>query len=211
MSVLIHPSSLSKIMSDPKEKGEILSKGAKTYLTGLAAQHVYGFKPSFWSKETAKGLQVENQSIELYNHVFFTNYTKNTERKQNEFLTGESDIVGEDCILDIKSSWSLATFPATKAMAHDPDYEYQLRAYMMLWDKPFAELVFCMVSTPEDLLKYEDPTLHLVDHIPAEMRITVVQYKRDMDIEAKIVTKCKAAQEFVERTIETIRIEHQYN
>ena len=211
MSVLIHPSSLCKIMTEPKKKDAVLSDGAITYLTGLASQHVYGFKPSFYSKETAKGLQVEDQSIELYNHVNFTQHFKNTERRTDDILDGECDIHDEDSIVDIKSSWSLATFPATRAMAHDPAYEWQLRGYMRLWNKPHAILAFCMVSTPEEFLKYEDPALHLVDHIPQDMRVTVVRYTRDADIEARIVAKCRAAQEFVERTIETIITEHQYN
>ena len=209
--ILIHPSSLSKIMTEPKSKTEVLSAGAKTYLVGMAKEVVYGYRPVITSKYMTKGIQCEQDSIDLYNNVFFTTHAKNTQRITTDIMSGEADIVDEDLIIDIKTSWSLETFPATKEDAHSSDYEWQGRAYMMLWDKPRFELAFCMVSTPEEFLKYEDASLHLVDHIPAEMRVTVVDYKRDPDIEAKIVTKCKAAQEFVERTIETIRIEHQYN
>jgi hypothetical protein len=209
--ILIHPSSLAKIMTEPKKKDEVLSAGAKTYLVGLAKEIVYGYRPTITSKYMSKGTQCEQDSIDLYNNVFFTSHVKNEERISTDILSGEADIVDDDLIIDIKTSWSLETFPATKEDAHSSDYEWQGRAYMLLWDKPRFELAFCMVSTPEEFLKYEDASLHLVDHIAPEMRVTTVQYERDAEIEAKIIAKCKAAQEFVERTIETIRTEHQYN
>jgi hypothetical protein len=106
-------SSLAEIMTDPKEKGEILSKGAKTYLEAMAKEYVYGFNQVITGKYMDKGQIVEEESIALYNSVFFTNYKKNTERRNNDWITGECDIFTGSKIIDIKSSWSLATFPAT--------------------------------------------------------------------------------------------------
>lgn len=206
--ILIHPSSLSKIMPAPKKAGEALSEGAKTYLRQLAKEHVYGFRSRVDAKVLEKGLRCEQASIDLYNSVFFTSHFKNSTRVENDILSGEWDIEDDDTIKDIKSSWSLSTFPATQQDAHDPDYEWQLRGYMLLREKPFAELAFCMVSTPEDLIRWEDPSLHCVDHIDPALRVTRVQYKRDLELEQKIVEKCKAAQEYVAQTVETIRREH---
>lgn len=206
--IKIHPSSLAKIMPEPKKKDEVLSVGAKTYLTGLAKEIVYGYRATVTTKYMEKGLRCEQESIDLYNSVNFTSHVKNPERRENEFLTGECDIEDEDIIKDIKTAWSLETFPATVADAHDPDYEYQLRAYMMLWEKPFAELAFVMVSTPEELYRYENPQIHLVDHIAPELRVTKVRYTRDLEIEKRIEAKCRAAQAYVAEVVETIRREH---
>ena len=86
-------SSIGEIMTDPKGKDEVLSVGAKTYLEKLAKQFVYGYDEVISGKYMDKGIQVEDQTIELINRVFFTNYKKNTERRINEWVTGECDIL----------------------------------------------------------------------------------------------------------------------
>lgn len=204
----IRASSLSQIMTDPKTKGEVLSVGAKTYIAKQAKEFVYGFDEKISSKYMDKGIQVEDQSIELLNSVLFTNYLKNTERKDNDWITGECDIFTGDSIIDIKSSWSLATFPVIASQGEDKDYEWQLRAYMMLWDVDQASIAYCLVSTPEDLIKYEDPDLHLVDHISPDLRVTRVFYQRDKELEDKIVVKVEAAREYYQHIIQQIAKEH---
>jgi hypothetical protein len=109
-------------------------------------------------------------------------------------LTGECDIITDDTIIDIKTSWSLETFPATPSEAHDKDYEWQVRGYMMLYDRPKAEVVFCMVSTDKDLLTpWDNLSIHEVDHIEPRFRITAVCYERDEEIEATMIEKLEAA------------------
>lgn len=201
-------SSLSKIMSDPVKKTEILSVGAKTFITKQAIEFVYGFDEKISSKYMDKGIQVEDQSIELLNSVLFTSYQKNTERKENDWITGECDIFTGDSIIDIKSSWSLTTFPVLAEQGEDKDYEWQLRAYMMLWDVDQASIAYCLVSTPEDLIKYEDPELHQVDHIAPELRVTRVHYQRDKALEDKIKVKVEAAREYYQQIINQIAKEH---
>jgi len=88
----IRCSSLSKIMTEPKSKSETLSVGAKTYVEDLAKEFVYGYQKVVTSKEMEKGQLVEGHSIQLINDVFFTNYQKNTERRENDWITGECDI-----------------------------------------------------------------------------------------------------------------------
>lgn len=210
--ILMHPHALGKIMTDPKSKADKeageLSETAKTYLLCLAKEKVYGYRSYVTNKFMEKGLRCEQDSIGLYNSVFFTMHQKNTERRNSEILSGEPDIVDTDLIIDIKTSWSLETFPATKEQAHDDGYEWQGRAYMMLFDKPRFELAFCLVSTPEDLCKWESPDVHCVDHIAPQLRVTRVMYVRDSEKEALIESKCRKAQEFVETMIQRIKDEH---
>jgi hypothetical protein len=201
-------SSLAEIMTDPKEKGEILSKGAKTYLEAMAKEYVYGFNQVITGKYMDKGQIVEEESIALYNSVSFTNYTKNTERRNNDWVTGECDIFTGSKIIDIKSSWSLATFPATAEAGRDKTYEWQLRAYMMLWDVDQAEIAYCMVNTPDELIKYEQPELHYVDHIDEALRVTVVPYERDKALEDKIKVKVDAARKYLEDLVSIINQQH---
>lgn len=210
MLKLFRASSLSEIMTDPKSKTETLSVGAKSAVTRMAKEFIYGFKEEVSSKYMEKGLRVEDQSIELLNSVFFTDFKKNTERRNNEWITGEADIVdcNYDQIIDIKSSWSLKTFPALETDGMDKDYEWQGRAYMMLWEKPKFHIAYCMVSTPEDLIGYEQKSMHQVDGIERNLRVTLVTYERDLELEEKIKIKVNAARAYLEEVIEQITKEH---
>jgi len=196
-------------MTDPKTKGAVLSEGAKTYLEGVAKELVYGYTYCPTAKYMEKGTLVEDQSIALYNSVFFTNYVKNTERRETDFLTGECDIFTGSKIIDIKSAWSLHTFPATAAMGASKEYEWQMRGYMRLWDVDEAEVAYCLVNTPDELVGYEDPDLHYVDHIDEVLRITRVQYTRDRELEDKMEARALAAQQYVIEAMQRIGEEHQ--
>jgi hypothetical protein len=102
-------------------------------------------------------------------------------------MSGCCDIITDDLIIDIKSSWSLDTFPATPSEGENSDYEWQGRAYMWLYDRPAFELVYTMYDTHDDLLTdWDNRTIHKVNHIPSHQRVTVLSYERDMDKEEEI-------------------------
>lgn len=204
----MRPSSLGLIMTEPKAKTETLSVGAKTYIKSCAKEFVYGFTENVTCKYMEKGNLVENESIALYNRVFGTSHVKNTVRIENDYLTGECDINAPDEIIDIKSSWSLGTFPAFSEDAKKSDYEWQVRAYMILYNKHKAKVAHCMVSTPEHLVKYEQFDMHFVDGIEERLRVTVVNYERDLELDKKIEEKCKAAQIYFKEMVEAIANEH---
>ena len=207
--IKIHPSSLGKIMAMAKGKGpEVLSVGALTHCYDKAKEFVYGYKPEISSRYLEKGLEVEDLSIELYNTVFFSDLKKNTERLENSYLSGECDLKKTRRIIDIKSSWSIEQFPALSSRIKEPDYEWQGRAYMILWDKEEFELAYCLVSTPEHLIGYDSETLHYVDDIDPSLRVTTKLFQRDEEKDKLIRIKCLAAQIQIERFIEEIAVEH---
>ena len=209
MSIIFRASALSAIMTDGKGNDE-LSVGAKTYVTKLAKEFIYGYDERVTTKYMDKGLRVEDESIDLYNAVHLTSHAKNIKRKTNEWITGEADIVADDRIIDIKSSWCLTTFYVLADQGRDTGYEWQLRAYMMLWDKPRADIAYCLVSTPDDLIGYESKQLHKVDHINRELRVTIVPYKRDLALEDKIKIKVEAARVYYDQVIQEISKQHIY-
>jgi len=203
-------SALSEIMTDPKSKDEVLSVGAKTAVMKLAKELVYGYDEQISSKYMEKGILVEDQAIALYNEVFFTNHQKNIVRMSNLWITGECDIFTPEKIIDIKSSWSLATFPVTAEAGKDKGYEWQGRAYMWLWDVDQFEVAYCLVNTPDELIGYEQQDLHYVDHINPELRVTRVQYTRDKALEDKIKQRVEAANEYLTAMVRQIANEHEY-
>ena len=186
----IRCSALGKIMTNPRKKTEVLSATCKTYIKELVKEDLFGYRTTIDSKYLTKGIDLEDTSIDLYNEVHGTLYLKNTERLENEFITGECDINAEDKIIDIKSSWSLETFPASPEDVNNKDYEWQLRGYMMLYNKPKAELAYCMVSTPDYLLKeWDNWDIHKVDKHDPFLRVTTISFERDRDKEREIMDR----------------------
>ena len=145
-----------------------LSEGARTEILLMAKRDYYGYRSELNDRKVKKGILQESDSIDLINMVRLETYQKNYLRLENEFLTGECDIIS-DGIIDIKTSWDLDSFPATIAEAEKKTnakiYEWQLTAYMCLYDKPYAELIYCMVDTdPLDVVgRYRG------GHRPAEL------------------------------------------
>jgi len=197
--VLFRCSSIGKLMTEPRTKAEgPLSQGAKTYIRQLAAQEILSIDFEFSSKETEKGLLVEDESISMLNRVRGLNLAKNKERRSNEFITGECDLFDEQRRRghDIKSSWSASTFPIAVADCEDKLYEWQMRGYMALWDADEWEVNYCLVDTPEHLVRFEPVQMHIVSHIPEHMRITTWSIKRDKDKEEAIFEKVKHARAY---------------
>lgn len=197
--ILFRCSSIGKLMTEPRSKSEgPLSVGAKTYIRELAAQDIFGVEFEFGSKQTEKGLQVEDESIGMLNRVRGLSLAKNTERRNNGFITGECDLFDAQRRRghDIKSSWSASTFPIATTDCEDKLYEWQMRGYMALWDADEWEVNYCLVDTPEKLIGFEPLQLHIVSHIPEHMRITTWTVKRDKEKEAAIVEKVKHARAY---------------
>lgn len=185
-----------------------LSAGAKTFLNGMAKESVYGYRKQVETKYMDKGRACEADAIELLNYLRFKSYEKNTERRESEYLTGECDIyVPGIKTIDTKVAWSLDTFPAVSEDAHDPLYEWQGRAYAKLWDVPEHEVAWVMLDTPEAMRRWEQPELHIVSHIPPELRLTTITYQRCPVLEAKMDAKCATAMKYLLRRIELIHAE----
>ena len=196
-------SQLGKLMTSSRTKGEALSQTAKSYIIQKAKEDFYDYKVELTNKYILKGIHQEQDSIDLLNAVRFESYKKNEKREENEWLTGSCDIITEDLIIDIKSSWSLDTFPATSYELKDlSEYEWQGRAYMWLYDRPRFELCYVMVSTADDILSdYDSYAIHKVDHIDPAKRITSITFERDKELEIQMAEKLIAATEFYKEVI----------
>ena len=210
--ILIRCSSLGKIMTEPKTKTEgILSVGAKTYIRELAQQEILGVEFSFSSKETEKGIEVEDESIALLNRVRGLSLVKNTERKSNGLITGECDLYDAERKRghDLKSSWSAKTFPGWVVDCEDKLYEWQMRGYMLLWDADEWEVNFVLLDTPERLIGFAPLALHVVSHIPEHMRLTSWTIQRDFAKERAIAEKVEAAREYYAKVVQEFDQIHQ--
>lgn len=198
-------SSLGKLMTKSRSKTDVLSQTAKSYIKQLAKEEFFQYRTEINSKYIDKGQQQEYDSIELLNIVRQESYSKHIGRVSNEYLTGECDILADDRIIDVKTSWSLDTWPELSEEAANSDYEWQMRAYMLLYDRNMAEVIHCLVTTNPDILSaYENHSLHQVDHIPADKRITVVSYERDILLEAEIMEHLALCSEYYDQYMQLL-------
>jgi hypothetical protein len=210
-NLLFRCSSIGKLMTEPKVKSEVLSVGAKTYIREQAREDIFSVEVEASSKQMDKGIQVEGDSIALLNRVRGLSLTKNTERKSNAWITGECDLFDASRRRghDLKSSWSVATFPIAQEDCEDKLYEYQMRGYMWLWDADEWEVNYALVDTPEKLIGFEPLQLHVVSHIPEHLRLTTWALTRDRSIEARMAEKVEAAREYYAKVVREFDRDHQ--
>lgn len=194
-------SELHKIMTKSRSKSSPISEGTKTYVMQKAKEEYFGIKPFFSNKYTEKGIANEPIGIEMVNQVRFMDFVKNEERIDLDWLTGECDINGDERIIDIKCSWSFDTFPvyqeeADKAVKKS-GYDWQLRGYMLLYNKPMGEVIYCLTTTPKDLLRFgDDAEFHNVDSVPIEDRMTCVKVAREKEKEEEMYAQYLLANEY---------------
>jgi hypothetical protein len=170
-----------------------LSEGAKTIIEELIDEPIYMYKDSFGNRETEKGTRVEDESIDLYNRIFFTDYKKLVEGDEfyelaYKCLGGHPDIADKERlkVIDVKSPWSKKTFPKLESKAEKKvkasGYDWQLKSYLFMLRKMTGldwrdgEVAYMLTDTPEDLLnEWDEPTLHYMGDIPDHLRATIVK------------------------------------
>jgi hypothetical protein len=222
--LLFRCSSLGKLLTESRVKSEVLSETAKTYIQDLFKERELGIFKDFSSRYTDKGIENEDQAIQMASEVLNWEFvTKNETRFNNEWLTGEPDVLTENLLADIKCSWNGSTFPMFDEKLKNKDYFWQMQGYMMLTDMPQAELVYCLTNTPYQIVEDEvrrahwklnliDEDLdvreavqasHNFDHLPDTLRVKRFIVKRDNEALEKIKQRVEVAREYYEslRTI----------
>lgn len=179
-----------------KEKSNELPTCVKTYIEGEVDKALYRFTVELDTKEMDKGTNGENESIEIHNSIHFTSYRKANLPKSNEFLTTETcdiDDSKNDLIVEIKTPWSKKTFPKTKAKAYaaakKAGYHYQVQGSMSIYGRSKATISYGLIDTPENLCAYEDDSMHLVEHLPMELRNTTIDYEHSDKMELQIYNR----------------------
>lgn len=181
-----------------------LSAGGKTHVRELLREAVYGFEPAdIETRPIQKGRAVEGACIEMLARLTGRPLAKNTERRSNGLITGECDVWDAPPRhgRDIKAPYSMATMPIVLADCYDSGYEWQMQGYNILWDALQWSVDYLLVSTPDELVGYEPPSLHYVDHIPEHLRWTTWLVQRDRAVESLIVDKVLAARRYFRQAL----------
>lgn len=204
-----------------------LSETAKSYLKEVYMTYKYGKESlggSERSKYTIKGRSVEDQSIMMLSRIDGLPYDKNQERFTNAYLTGEPDILVRDengnitKVIDIKSSWDGASLLSNIGNPLNPLYYWQVNGYMALTGATEAEVCYCLVNMPQEIIEGEKKRIFYTmnpateenvdykkaierlenamtfDEIPIKERVVRFSMKRDEEIIQKIekrVIQCR--------------------
>lgn len=189
MSVVFRASSIGNLMSYPDRNK--LPDGAITELDKMVSQKLIKWQDAeFDFFTTEKGKICENESIEIYNEVSDSFYVKNVERITKGSLTGECDILDKanSLVIDIKTAYSKKTYPFNLKISKL--YEWQLRAYMYLYDVNNAELAYVLVDTPHDLISNKDPEhWHFMQDVPLEFRVSSLRIDRNDEKEQQMLAR----------------------
>ena len=216
-----HASGVGKIMANPRTKSEFLSKTAKTAVEEQFLYNEFGIKKDFSNRYTERGTNQEDDSI-----LFFSKVTgnfgvqKNEERFKNDYFVGTPDIITEDSIIDIKTSWDATTFPWFDSELPNKDYMYQLLAYMDLTGKLNGYVAYCLINHTEDAIQDEirretwklkaiDPTDEQAleieqkvrdrmqyDRIPENLRVKIFEVEYDENTVKKMKERVEECREY---------------
>lgn len=209
-------------MTDSRDKKDPLGETCKKHLIQCYVDMRYHRRKDIRNKYITKGLAVEEKGITLYSRVMKQFYKKNDQMFENEYIIGTPDIVHN--VMDIKSSWDIWTFYNVLATAPNKDYWWQLQGYMDLCDDDISQLIYVLISTPEDLIQQElrwlardmavdvfNPTplyieaCEAVRHemtfedIPIERRYHEHTFRRDKEKMAECYEKLKLCREFLNK------------
>jgi hypothetical protein len=168
-----------------------------------------------------KGVEVEQESIDLLSMYLKMPFNKNEQRFTNDFISGSPDIIDNERIIDIKSSYDLWTFIGNIPDKLDSLYYAQLQSYMWLTNATKGMIAYCLCNTPDsiieqekyyllkkmDVISEESPeflkeSLKLefnmkFDDIDIKERVLLFNINRDEDFILKIQQKVEAARKFL--------------
>lgn len=203
-----------------------LSKTAQTVVEEQLLKDVFGINREFWSKETDKGNECEQDSIDLLKKVgALFGIEKNEEKFENDFLRGTPDVLGDEPVIDVKTPWSGSTFPWFAQELPDKAYEWQLRGYMALTGRRVGYIAYCLTNATEEIIQDEirrtawrekliDPTDEQLDeietrvrwqmefdHVPDALRVKLFKVEHDEKAEQSIRDRVELCREYYNKRL----------
>ena len=194
----IRASAAGQIMTNARSKSETLSQTTKTYLQEWVKEQIYGVRKNIENKYIRKGLHCEDESIEggaRANDVDFA--VKNSKHYNNDFFTGTPDLIIDDKVVDIKTSWDCFTFPLFDSEMPNNHYYWQLQVYMDLLGLDKAELAYVLVNTP-DMLQYDDIDSTEYTNLDLKYRVKTFEIERNQEDIDKLYERVKECRAYIE-------------
>lgn len=155
-------SSLGILMTNPRNKKDKLSATTMSELQELHSEALFGYRKEVNNIYMTKGIMREEDSIRLLSKIhdrpFESQYVKNDESFENDFISGTPDIhIKDEFVADVKSSFSLSTYPLYKEFgdlkSHNKNYYWQMQGYMWLTGLNKSILAYCLVDSPLEVVE----------------------------------------------------------
>ncbi len=226
-NIKIRCSAIGMLMTEPVEKeaklrGE-LSKTAKNDLVEAYIRGKYDREKDITTKQMQKGIEQEQQGIDMLSKFYDRKMEKNQERFENDFICGHPDIIREDIghIHDVKLSWDIWTFLDNVIQPLNKHYFGQLQGYMALTGAKTGEINYVLVDADQKFIEDEkrkllyrmnvvtdlDPNYieaaagvevnMIYPDIPLSEKILTFQVERDEDYIQQVYKKVEKARDFM--------------
>lgn len=194
-------SAAGKLMINPRNKSEQLSETTKTFVEEWCKEKIYGYRKEITSKEIEKGTCWEDVSIDkAIEWADLPFALKNTKRFDDEFFTGEPDIITNDTVIDIKNSWDCFTFPLFADEIPTKDYMYQVQVYMHLTGLKNARVIYILLDTPETKYTVEWTYNHVADNL----RWKSFDFVYDEEIIKQLQDRVKLCREYINQIAKSL-------
>lgn len=194
-------SAAGMLMTNPRNKNEVLSETTKTYVHEWLKENIYGVKKQISSKEINKGIEFEDMAIDKAIEWLDLPFAiKNDKRFEDDFFTGEPDLILPNSVHDIKNSWDAFTFPLFDKKIPTKGYEYQVQVYMHLTGLKTAFVDYVLLNTPETPWSMEIDYTHL----DKKFRIKSFEFTYDPAIIEKLQERVLFVREYIKELISTI-------
>lgn len=199
MRFKIRASASGKLMTKSRSKDGALSKTALSYVQDWYKEQIYGVKKNIDNKYLRKGISVEDNAIDYAaKELGWLFAEKNEDYFEDAHFCGTPDVILDDTIVDIKSSWDCFTFPLFEDEIPNKDYYYQLQTYMALTGLKKAQLVYVLMDTPEsierDAVSYES--------VESKYRIKIFDVDYDEEVVESMRDKVQYVRDNVINTLE---------
>ena len=181
----------------PNGNGSLISVGGKTHLKEWIISQLYGVEKKIKSKYLDKGIEMEDQAIDFAVKMLDIQFAlKNESRFEDDYFTGEPDMILDDRIIDIKNSWDCFTFPLFENKIPNSDYFYQLQVYMHLTGKRKATLVYVLLDTPAT--NWDAGIMYEVED---KLRIRTFDMNYDASVIQSLIEKVIEARQYINTLI----------
>lgn len=196
----IRASASGKVMTNPRNKSELISETTKTYIKEWLTEHIYGIRKEIKSKYLSKGLKLEDMAIDkAIEWLDLPLSIKNEKHFEDEFFKGTPDLIVSDTVYDIKCSWDAFTFPLFEKEIPTKDYYYQLQVYMHLTGCKKAFLTYVLLNTPDELTWEEK---HNYDNMDKKYRIKTFEIEYSEEVIADLKERVTNIRTFIKENYE---------
>ena len=212
-----------KLMASQSAKpSDKLPETCKSYIKEWIKGKVYNKRKDIDNKYLQKGIQCEDEAINIlmdYKNLPWN--CKNEERRENDYMTGECDLLYPDMIYDTKCSFDCFTFPLFKTkLRTNHDYYYQGQVYMDLYKVKKYTVAYVLVNTPAGIIEKQIAresyglgtgdankvfdrvvAYHSYDKVDMSKRVKCFEFDYDDSVIQRIVARVELCRRYINELI----------